>query len=66
MAHPRTAPDGPACLAALTGHRPGGVLGASEFDATEFDATELWYTETTAASFTVVRRFPLGAPPRLR
>lgn len=61
VAHPRTASDGPACLAALTGHRPGGVLGASGFDV-----TELWYTETTAAAFTVLRRFPLGAPPRLR
>lgn len=64
VAHPRTAPDGPGCLAALTGHMTGDGMG--ELRGLEFDATELCHTETTATSFTVLRRFPLGVPKHHR
>ncbi|MET9019664.1 2'-5' RNA ligase family protein [Actinopolymorpha sp. NPDC004070] len=61
VAHPRTAPDGPACRAALTGRRLDRDPGESGFDV-----AELCHTETTTASFTVLRRFPLGGAPQRR
>nr|WP_269091209.1 2'-5' RNA ligase family protein [Actinopolymorpha cephalotaxi] len=62
VAHPRTAPDGPACLAALAGRRRGDGLGVG-VGVREFDVAEVCHTETTATSFTLLRRFPLGGRP---
>lgn len=49
VVHPRTSPNGPACLAALADHDLPG----------EFQVTELLFTETTASAFRVLRRFEL-------
>jgi hypothetical protein len=51
IAHPRTCKRGPQCYAELAGHRARGTVCARE----------LLFTQTTANSFTVLRRFPLRA-----
>ncbi len=50
VAHPRTSTRGTECHAALAGERV----------ATEFVVREVLHTETTAGTFTVLRRFPLS------
>jgi hypothetical protein len=50
VAHPRTSSRGAECYAALAGHR---------LDADTW-AREVLFTETTASSFTVLRRFPMA------
>lgn len=52
VVHPRTSPDGAACLAELAGFR---------LDA-EFTVNELLFTETSAETFSVLRRFALRRP----
>ena len=54
VAHPRTSTNGTACYAALRGHR----LSAETY------VREVVFTETTAATFTVLRRFPLAGMAR--
>ncbi|MFF1360934.1 2'-5' RNA ligase family protein [Streptomyces sp. NPDC058297] len=51
IAHPRTCRRGPQCYAELAGHCARGTVWARE----------LLFTQTTANSFTVLRRFPLSA-----
>ncbi|WP_285788334.1 2'-5' RNA ligase family protein [Micromonospora sp. NBRC 101691] len=50
VVHPRTSARGPECLTALAGQR---------LDA-EIRVREVWHTETSADTFTILRRFPLA------